>query len=86
MHRNTRFVASVAPQSGASTPGGSSDGGGGATPAAVPGQHGGGAPWSVVATPSLTPGADGESPFMTWGDIAGALAKLASLTEHLDLS
>ncbi len=71
MHRNTRFVAPHAAQSGASTPGGSSEGG--STPADAPGQHGGGRPWSVVATPALTPGADGESPFITWGDIAGAL-------------
>lgn len=70
-HRNTRFVAPHAAQSGASTPGGSSDGDGG-TPAAAAGQHGGGATWTAVATPSMTPGGDGESPFMTWGDIAGA--------------
>ena len=43
--------------------------------AGVP-QYGGVDPgdYGRLATPSMTPGAGGESPFMTWGDIAGATA------------
>lgn len=39
-------------------------------------QYGGVDPgdYGRLATPSMTPGAGGESPFMTWGDIAGATA------------
>lgn len=83
-HRNTRFVAPSALQSGASTPGGSTPGGAdtdtdsvaGSHPAGVegvPSQYGGLDPGSygMLATPSMTPGAGGESPFMTWGDITG---------------
>lgn len=75
-HRNTRFVGPSAAShgdSGASTPGEDGDG---SMNLAAPGQAVAGAGWGVLATPSMTPGADGDSPFMTWGDIAGTPVRL----------
>lgn len=72
-HRNTRFVGapSTPGDSTASTP---TREGSSASPA--PGQAAGMGSWGVLATPSMTPGADGDSPFVTWGDIAGTPVRL----------
>lgn len=70
MHGNTRFSAPVgASFAGADTPSSmgtpSSDAGeGDRPPSQGPGQG-----YAVMSTPSFVPGAGGESPFMTWGDI-----------------
>ena len=74
-HANTRFsTADVARGAGADTPSSvgtpSTDAGEGPRSAA-PGDA-----YGVLATPSLTPGAGGQSPIMTWGDIASTPLRL----------
>ncbi len=89
-HRNTRFHTPAVPQSGASTPGGGTPGGTDTDSQAggTPGPDATGQPglrYGMLATPSFTPGAGGESPFMTWGDIAGTPLRLDAEDTPLDI-
>ena len=74
-HANTRFSAADAGRAvGVDTPssiGTPSTDAGDALRASAPGNG-----YGLLATPSLTPGAGGESPIMTWGDIVSTPLRL----------
>uniref|UniRef100_A0A061R578 Protein DGCR14 n=1 Tax=Tetraselmis sp. GSL018 TaxID=582737 RepID=A0A061R578_9CHLO len=70
LHHNTRLSRPSSSSTGIFSPEGQPE----ASPA--PGGEANGGGYAAVATPSMTPGADGMSPLMTWGDIESTPLRL----------